>query len=287
MWFYPPLSRPGALPHRTDSSSSSTSFTATSSSPEHHHHNQHMEQQQHRHSMFPATDKDKDKERDRGNEEKEQETGAHDSQSSDLFATPRVTVPEPAALSQTSQARGQGQGQGTQEEREYQWTGSSINSLQYLGVDVLTPAGLPQCTPLVETSTLPTQTHSQQQGQYHNHYNPNMSHSSSFYQSVDHENMLFLHSMLTDPFPFTDLAQDDLFLGDANVLSGGASVGGGTGGGGVSGGGGGGDGSQDHDEVIAKWLASARSPQPSVPSVAAAAAAGDPPTARSTATACR
>jgi hypothetical protein len=39
----------------------------------------------------------------------------------------------------------------------YDWTGDSIGSLHHLGVDVLTPAGLPQCTPMtVEPATTPT-----------------------------------------------------------------------------------------------------------------------------------
>lgn len=61
---------------------------------------------------------------------------------SGLFCTPIATECNNSAFA--TQRSDQEGGSGT----SYDWTGDSISTLHHLGVDVLTPAGLPQCTPM-------------------------------------------------------------------------------------------------------------------------------------------
>lgn len=189
---------------------------------------------------------------------------------SELFATPQVSLPAPAPLTQPSSQQQAMFAQFTQDQ-EYQWTGSSINSLHNLGVAVLTPAGLPQCTPITAAPAGPGPGPGIGVG---------LGHGQSFrvesnaqqQQADEHENMLFLHSMLNDTF--ADLAQDDLFAlhrdsnefntRDLNVAGGGTSTSVGADAGRSSNGV---DSSgvqpvMDPDSVIERWLQSARSPVP-------------------------
>lgn len=71
---------------------------------------------------------------------------------SGLFCTPIATEGNNSGPG-TQRSQLEGGGSST----SYDWTGESIASLHHLGVDVLTPAGLPQCTPMtVEPTTTPT-----------------------------------------------------------------------------------------------------------------------------------
>jgi len=196
-------------------------------------------------------------------------------------------MPEPAPLTQPSSQQQAMFAQFTQahEQEQYQWTGSSINSLHNLGVAVLTPARLPQCTPITAAPAATTAGTGagtgagvgQALGPSHGQgYRGDQRAQQQQQQADEQENMLFLHSMLNDTF--ADLAQDDLFAPHrdsteymsmnvtVNMAAGGnaAAV---PVGGALSDTAGRyadtcGPPSMDPDGVIERWLQSARSPAP-------------------------
>lgn len=143
------------------------------------------------------------------------------SQLAELFSTPlaQEVTPFTKRTQQHSQQHSQRSQHSADESggTSYEWTGSSIGSLHHLGVDVLTPAALPQCTPMTvdvpqqpggaSCSQYPYQ-HSQGHSQQHQQYMPPMQYAQ--YQTPEpQENQYFMNPFLTDGF--SELAQDDIF----------------------------------------------------------------------------